>query len=123
MSSPKSALAAAAMLSLAMIGSASALPATNLADTAKASAAIQEARWVCGRFRCFWRPNVFVGPRLGWRQPAFGWRRPLYGFAGPSWGWARPGWGTTVWARPGWGAPGWGTPGWGWQGGPGWRNW
>lgn len=90
MSSPKSALAMAAILSLTMIGSAAALPADNLASTGKASAGIQQARWVCGPFRCFWRPNVFIGP-------GFGWRRPLFNFYGPRWGWRRPGWGWRRW--------------------------
>jgi hypothetical protein len=87
----KSTLAAAAILSLAMIGSAAALPADNLAGTAKASAGIQQARWVCGPFRCFWRPNVFVGP-------GFGWRRPIYNFYRPGWRWRRRwGWGWHRW--------------------------
>jgi hypothetical protein len=85
MSNPKSALAAAAILSLTMIGSAAAMPADNLTGVAKSSVGIQQARWVCGPYRCFWRP----GPRLGW---GWGWRRPLYGFYGPRWGW-RGGWG------------------------------
>jgi hypothetical protein len=93
MSSPKSALAAAAILSLTMIGSAAALPADNLASTAKASAGIQQVRWVCGPRGCFWRRNVFIGPRFAGRGAGWGWRRPLYGFAGGRWGWRGRGWG------------------------------
>jgi hypothetical protein len=73
---PKSALAAAAIFSLATIGSAVALPAANLANTAKTSVGVQQVQWG-------WR-----GP--GWRRGRR-WRRPLYGFAGPRW--RRPGWG------------------------------
>jgi hypothetical protein len=39
---------------------------------------IQDARWVCGPFRCFWRPNFYGA----------------YGFYRPWWGWGpRRGWG------------------------------
>ncbi len=66
----------------------------------------ENVRWVCGPYRCWWRP----GPPVGFYGPGWGWRRP-------GWGWRRPGWG------PGWGRPGWGRPGWGpgWHGG--WRRW
>ncbi len=63
----------------------------------------EKARWVCGPYRCWWRPG--------------------YGWGGPGWGggygWRRPGWG-----RHGWGGHGWGRPGHGWGGG-GWghRHW
>lgn len=64
----------------------------------------ENVRWVCGPYRCWWRP----GPPVGFYGP-----RP--------WGWRGPGWGPG-WGRPGWG-PGWGRPGWGggWHGG--WRRW
>jgi hypothetical protein len=68
MSNPKSALTAAVILSLTMIGSAAALPAGNLASTAKASAGIQTVQtvqWVCGPRGCF-------------RRPIWGWRRPIF---------------------------------------------
>jgi hypothetical protein len=47
------------------------MPANNLASTAQPSAAIQQARWICGPRGCFWRPNVFIGPGIGWRRPIF----------------------------------------------------
>lgn len=129
MFSPKSAMAAA-ILSLTMIGSAAALPAANLASAAKATTGIQQARWVCGPFRCFWRPSVFIGPRWGWRRPLYGfyrprwgWHRPLYGFYRARWGWRRPLYG---FYRPRWGwrRPLYGFAGrrWGWRGGWGWRR-
>jgi hypothetical protein len=39
---------------------------------------IEQARWVCGPYRCFWRPNYWGGP--GWRGP--GWGGPRYGWRG-----------------------------------------
>lgn len=96
MTSVKSILAASAIATAAMVGSAAAMPAANLDTSSQALSGVQQARWVCGPYRCFWRPNVFIGP-------GFGWRRPLYGFAGPRWGWGRPGWG---WRRR-WGWRGW----------------
>lgn len=65
----------------------------SVAATARAApAGLEEARWVCGPYRCWWRPNYFYAPvrRWGW-----GWRRPWYGY-----GWHRP-WGYG-WHR-GWG--------------------
>jgi hypothetical protein len=103
MSNAKAALVAAAFLSLSMVGSAAAaVPVSNLSNVAKASAGIQDARWVCGPFRCFWRPNVFIHrplygfyrPHRVWHRPLF-WHRPLYGFYRPYRVWHRP-----VWHRP-----------------------
>lgn len=63
------------------IASASAMPAAPLGVTAQATANVQEARYVCGPYRCFWRPNYYAyygprpyyyGPRWGYRR---GWRR------------------------------------------------
>jgi hypothetical protein len=99
MSNAKAALVAAAFLSLSMVGSAAAaVPVSNLSNVAKASSGIQDARWVCGPFRCFWRPNVFIHrPLYGfyrpwvWHRPLF-WHRPLYGFYRPHRVWHRWGW-------------------------------
>lgn len=63
------ALAAAAILSVTMIGSAAAVPAGNLAGAANTSV-VEQARWICGPRGCVWRG----GPRF---------RRPIYGFRGP----------------------------------------
>jgi hypothetical protein len=50
-------------------GSASAMP-NGLSSEALASN-IEQVRWVCGPYRCWWRPNYYYwGPR--WR---YGWRR------------------------------------------------
>jgi hypothetical protein len=58
-------------------------------------ARIEQARWVCGPYRCFWRPNYWGGGP-GWRGP----------------GWRGPGWGGR-----GYGGPGYGGRGYGWGGG------
>jgi hypothetical protein len=81
MTSLKSVLAAAAIVSATMIGSAAAMPAANLITTAQVAAGVpavpgvQDARWVCGRYRCWRRPNYFnyYGPRWGW-----GWHRHFF---------------------------------------------
>jgi hypothetical protein len=88
MTNVKSVLAAAAIVSAAMIAPAAAAPAANLATTAQTRAVVQpgvqDVRWVCGPYRCWWRPGpVWWGPRpWGWRG-GWGWRR--------GWGW-RGGW-------------------------------
>jgi len=53
-------------------------------------ARIEQARWVCGPYRCFWRPNYWGG---GWRGP--GWGGPGYG--GPGYGGRGYGWGGRRW--------------------------
>ena len=63
--------------------SAAALPLPGL-DAAvlrdgQGAAQVEQARWVCGPYRCFWRPNYWGGP--GWGGPY--WRRP--GWRGPGW--------------------------------------
>ena len=74
-------LAAAIVLgSGLLIGQASAMPANGLATAAShVSDSIQDVRWVCGPYRCWWRP--------GWWGPHY------YGYGGPHryWGW-RHGW-------------------------------
>ena len=65
-------------------GQVSAMPAFDHALTTTPQAAQPEqVRWVCGPWRCFWRPNyfyrpfAFYGPRLYWRP------RPTGAFIGP----------------------------------------
>jgi hypothetical protein len=143
MFSPKAALAAAAILSLSTIGSAAALPADNLASTAKASVNVQQVAWGFrgggwrgggwrgGGWRgAGWRRGWGYGARVGWRgvgwRGGWGWRRPVaWGWRRPvAWGWRRPvAWG---WRRPvawGWRRPLYGFAGarWGWRG-AGWRG-
>lgn len=67
--------------SSAMAVSASAMPAAGLTRAATPQASnVQNVRWVCGPYRCFWAPGY------GWWGP-----RP-YPYWGPGrWGW-RGGW-------------------------------
>ena len=73
-----SGLALAAVLGAGLAtGPASAMPANGLASAATQAAAIngvQDVRYVCGPYRCWWRPgyygpryyNYYVGPRHYW---------------------------------------------------------
>ena len=67
-------LALAALLTAgSAIGQASAMPASGLATAAAATNGVQDVRYVCGPYRCWWRPggyyygpryyNYYVGPR------------------------------------------------------------
>jgi hypothetical protein len=55
-----------------------------------AAGRIEPARWVCGPYRCWWRPNYFYAPRPFYRPWGYGWRRPWGGWH-RGWGW-RGGW-------------------------------
>ncbi|WP_131114156.1 hypothetical protein [Lichenihabitans psoromatis] len=76
---------------------ASAMPMVDLNPAAVAHSGevsgVQETRWVCGPYRCFWRPNYgYYGPR-----PVYG-PRPFYGHP---YGWHRP-WGYGGYHHYGW---------------------
>jgi len=94
MSKVKIALLAAGAICAASLaaGSASAMPVGGLAAAgSEISGDLQQARWVCGPFRCFWRP----GPRF--------YGRPFYrhyGFYGRPF---RHHWGPGIYARSWWG--------------------
>ena len=64
---------------------ASAMPALDhgLANASQATQT-EQVRWVCGPYRCWWRPGPYWGPR-----PYWGWRRPYWG---GGWGWRRRWW-------------------------------
>ncbi len=52
---------------------ASAMPVSGLASASnQLSADVQNVRWVCGPYRCWWRPNYWA-PYWGYRR--WGWRR------------------------------------------------
>ena len=60
----------------------------GLAKSADQVGQVEQARWVCGPFRCFWRPNYYgygYGYGYGYRYP--GWR-----FRHPGWRWHRRYW-------------------------------
>jgi hypothetical protein len=51
----------------------------GVSTAANAGAKVEQAGWVCGPYRCWWRPNYWGG-RPGWGpRPGWGWRR--------GWGW------------------------------------
>lgn len=43
---------------------AAAMPVDNIARATQANANIEQVHWVCGPYRCWWRPNYFYGPRV-----------------------------------------------------------
>ncbi len=61
----------------------SAMPVNDLSATSKSlSTETQTVVWVCGWYRCWWRPvfvypspNLYYRPYWGWRRPYWGWRR------------------------------------------------
>jgi hypothetical protein len=72
------ALALAASLVPMLIGKASAAPLNGMAAVSQqVTNEVQNVRWVCGPYRCWWRPGPY------WRP---------YGYWGPRWGWHRWGW-------------------------------
>ena len=78
-------LALAAVLTAeSAIGQASAMPASGLASAATAAATtngVQDVRYVCGPYRCWWRPdyygpryyNYYVGPRHWYWHRRYWW--------------------------------------------------
>ena len=79
MRSLKIALVAATALGGASLiaPAASAMPISGLAPAANARATdVQQAAWVCGPYRCWWRPGWGYGYRRWWGpRPYWGWRR------------------------------------------------
>lgn len=75
------ALVVAVSLGSSLIGKASAAPMNGMAAIShQVTNEIQDARWICGPYRCWWRPGPYWwgGPHWGWRH--WGWHR---------WGWHR----------------------------------
>jgi hypothetical protein len=88
----KMALVAATALGGAFLvsGSASAMPVGGLAAASKElSTDIQDVRWVCGYYRCWWQPNYYYSHRrYGYRHYGYRYGRPrpyAYGGAYRSW--------------------------------------
>jgi hypothetical protein len=82
-------------------GQASAMPTLDRELATTRATQVEQVRWVCGPWRCFWRPNYwgFYRPwrpwgiyRPWWRPWGFyrPWRPWGYGFYRP---WRRWGWG------------------------------
>jgi hypothetical protein len=71
------ALAFAALSAATASGTVSAMPADGLAPAAQQVAGdVQDVRWVCGPYRCWWTPGPYWGgpywgPRPNWHH--WGW--------------------------------------------------
>jgi hypothetical protein len=90
--------------SAAMASEASAMPANGLiAATEQIGSTVEQVRYVCGPYRCGWRPGPY-------------WGRRYYAYYGGGPYWHRP------WGGGGWGGGGWGSGGWGWHHW-GWHRW
>ena len=69
---------AAAVLGVALLGGAVAVPAAavpidNFAQASASSGThLQPVVWVCGPFRCWWRPEAYWGAPYGYWPPAYG---------------------------------------------------
>jgi len=76
---------AASLASGVLVANASAAPVNGMAAISQQVAGeVQKVRWVCGPYRCWWRP----GPYWGWHR--WGWH---------PWGWHRWGWHPWGWHR------------------------
>jgi hypothetical protein len=86
-----------AAVALALLGSSVAIdqasatiPLNGLASAkAQIGDSIQEARFVCGPYRCWWRPGPY------WFRPYWGYRRWAWGYG--HWGWRHCGWRRCWW--------------------------
>jgi hypothetical protein len=94
----KTALVAVAALGGALLGTASAapMPVGGLAAAAKElSGDLQNVRWVCGWYRCWWRPAFYYAYRPLYYRPVVVYAYPVYPvYAYPAygWGWRRWWW-------------------------------
>lgn len=70
---------AALAIGCALTGTAMAMPAANLSTSNTSS--VQNAAWVCGPYRCWWRP----GPRYWGYGPRWGWYHHRYWHHGHRW--------------------------------------
>jgi hypothetical protein len=84
MASVKVAAFALALLGSSMaIGEASAaMPVNGLAPAKQIANGVQDVRYVCGPYRCWWRPGPYWGHRY-WGYGRWGWHR----WGGHRWGW------------------------------------
>ena len=68
------------------VGSASAMPLDQLKPATEAVQQTENVRWVCGPYRCWWRPNYYYGVRPYWGPRRFyggygrGYRYGGYGY-------------------------------------------
>src|SRR5436190_6674388 len=73
--------------SVTSVSTASAMPIDNLANVASTN--VNEVRYVCGRYRCWWTPGrEFYGPRFSLRfGPRYHRGYGAYGFYGGRYRW------------------------------------
>jgi hypothetical protein len=82
-------MVAGAALCSVMSTAASAMPMSNLATAASDLALGQSVRYVCNRYRCWWRPNYYRGYGYG---SYYGYGPSYYSY-GPSYYGYGPGYG------------------------------
>lgn len=79
----KPALLALGVLGAATVTAGTALAMPNGMPQSDHIAKTEQVRWVCGPYRCWWRPNYYrsygfyAGPRFGWEprwHRRWGWR-------------------------------------------------
>ena len=76
------------------------MPMDGLANAAAQMATdVQNVTWVCGPFRCWWRPSYYPYYSYAWGGPRV-YARPWWRYR-----YARPWWGGRYAHR--WGCPGW----------------
>ena len=67
-----------------------AMPLGDLAAAAaQVQSGVQDVRWVCGPYRCWWRPNYYAyGPGYYYGRPRFyGYGPRPYRYGYRRWGW------------------------------------
>lgn len=86
-------LVAGAALCGVMSAPASAMPISNLAAAASDLALGQSVRYVCNRYRCWWRPNYAYRPRAyyGYGPSYYSYGPSYYSYAPSYYGYG-PGW-------------------------------
>jgi hypothetical protein len=68
-----------------LVTKASATPSNGMAVVSQQDTnGLQKVSWVCGPYRCWWRPGPYWGPRPYW------WGHPYWGWRG--WSWHRHWW-------------------------------
>jgi hypothetical protein len=73
-------LCAAAVLCGSFVATAaSAMPLVPLSSPAASSVDVEQVRWVCGPYRCWWRPNFYPGYRAYGFYPRPHWGGWRYG--------------------------------------------
>jgi hypothetical protein len=59
-------------------GEALAMPVVDLAPAAHNASGVQDVRWGCGPYRCWWRPGPIWWHRPYWGPPPWHWHWPRH---------------------------------------------